>query len=147
MHGTTRFAVAVLAALAYAPDASASWMLYNFECFEKPPKPGEHLGDHLIADRMPPRLIEVKCESRVPTTTVALPPHEEPKRMGGRIGIWHDVGVMSFGYKIGELPPKIGESFGDYTIAPVLPPRYLVRERGTTLPETSVPLPPLPTDE
>lgn len=107
-----------------------------------PPKPGEHLGEYLIADRLPCQTLPL-AQAQLPTTSTPLPPWEEPRprrisvyRGGDYRGADGDGPVRP---ELGALPPKPGENFGEYALASELPPHYPAPE--TKLP-TTIPLPP-----
>jgi len=87
------------------------------------PKPGEHLGEYLIAERLPSQTLPVR-----------------PFRMGRFLYLECDLPRP----KLGDLPPKPGECLGEYAIASELPPRYEIppepqRPTVTLLPPVPVP--------
>ena len=110
------------------------------------PKPGEHLGDYLIAEKLPSQTLPVH-EVLLPQTAIPLPPHVEttPVRYF-RMGSWPGDCDKPRQPKLGHLPPKpgecLGEYVGEYAIASELPPRYPAPE--VRFPTTTVPLPPNP---
>src|SRR5947209_13051340 len=67
--------------------------------YGRPPKPGEHLGDYLLAEKLPSQLVLRSSISWGPT--------------------WDRPWVP----KLGELPPKPGECLGEYALASELPQR------------------------
>jgi hypothetical protein len=86
----------------------------------RPPQPGEHLGEYLIAERLPCQTLPAIAEARLPETITPLPPYQEPLRI--RLsGGWCPLGPIH--PPLGALPPKPGEGFGEYTVASELPAR------------------------
>jgi hypothetical protein len=89
------------------------------------PKPGERLGEYLIASELPPRYLVT--QPTLPTITMP-----EPLRTGQCIITGSVCGGDPPVPKLGELPSKpgecIGEYVGEYAIASELPPRYPVTQ-------------------
>jgi hypothetical protein len=91
-----------------------------------PPKPGEHLGEYLVADQLPWRPPALP-QMRVPETTVPLPPPEDwrLRRFGVWSGSWRGPPPQP---RSSDLPPKPGMCLGEYVIADQLPPHHPVPE-------------------
>ena len=97
--------------------------------YGRPPKPGEHLGEYLLAERMPVRVL-VPGPPPLPQTVTPLPPYEAPpERPVFRIGSYsRDWELPPPQPKLGDLPPEPGACPGEYAAASDPHWRYLVAE-------------------
>ena len=150
MRSTGRFAALILTgplALFALSPATAFAGPFGYGLFDGdgvpvparlPPKPGEHLGEYLVADVLPVRY-PVPADVREPVTAVPLPPSLmwQPDTGFGWGRRRRDEGPRQ--PALGELPPKPGECLGEYAVSG-LPHRLNVRP-DAQLPTTAVPLP------